>query len=156
MSVLADQSNPSSRHRFDHPFDFNQLPSEVIRTPGPSESLLSTRRAWWRHRERKQRRGKRGGLRAKLRLNPHRPALPSVFLGNVRSLLGRLEEFKISTLTQRRIMDYHLMFFTGGPDIVQSCPFCRSYGQGPQWRKLHLCKQSVVHGLCCHGNLLLC
>ncbi|KAI4899536.1 hypothetical protein NFI96_002056 [Prochilodus magdalenae] len=39
---------------FDHPFDFNQLPPEVIQTPGPSESLVLTGRA--RRHERKQRR----------------------------------------------------------------------------------------------------
>ncbi|KAI4877181.1 hypothetical protein NFI96_007309, partial [Prochilodus magdalenae] len=97
---------------FDHPFDFNQLPPEMIRTPGPSESLVPTGRARRRRRERKQRRGKRGGLRAKLMLNPHRTVLPSVFLANVRSLAGKLDELKIWTLTQRRHMDCNLMFFT--------------------------------------------
>ncbi|KAI4904358.1 hypothetical protein NFI96_007146 [Prochilodus magdalenae] len=101
---------------FDHPFDFNQLPPEMIRTPGPSESLVPTGRARRRRRERKQRRGKRGGkrggLRAKPMLNPHRTVLPSVFLANVRSLPGKLDELKIWTLTQRRLMDCNLMFFT--------------------------------------------
>ncbi|KAI4873604.1 hypothetical protein NFI96_014385, partial [Prochilodus magdalenae] len=95
---------------FDHPLDFNQLLLEVIRTPGPSESLVPTVRA--RRRERKQRRGKCRDLRAKLMLSPHRTALPSVFLANVRSLPGKLDELKLWTLTQRRLMDCNLMFFT--------------------------------------------
>ncbi|KAI4894227.1 hypothetical protein NFI96_006080 [Prochilodus magdalenae] len=66
---------------FDHPFDFNQLPPEVIRTPGPSESLMPTGRVRHRRCERKQRRGK-------------------------------LDELKIWTLTQRRLIDCNLMFFT--------------------------------------------
>ncbi|KAL7860079.1 hypothetical protein SRHO_G00152260 [Serrasalmus rhombeus] len=99
---------------FTHQFDFNQLPPELIRTPGPSESLLPTgsaRRRRRQRRQRKQRRGKRGGLCAKLRLNPHRPALPSVFLANVCSLPGKLDELKIWTLTQRWLRDCNLMFF---------------------------------------------
>lgn len=50
-------------------------------------------------------------LRAKLRLNPHRPALPSIFLENVRSLTSKLDELKIWTISQRRLMDCNLMFF---------------------------------------------
>ncbi|KAL7878126.1 hypothetical protein SRHO_G00047690 [Serrasalmus rhombeus] len=42
---------------FTHQFDFNQLPPELIRTPGPSESLLPTGSARRRRRQRKQRRG---------------------------------------------------------------------------------------------------
>ncbi|KAI4879700.1 hypothetical protein NFI96_007534 [Prochilodus magdalenae] len=36
---------PYTNIGFDHPFDFNQLPPEMIWTPGPSESLLPTGRA---------------------------------------------------------------------------------------------------------------
>ncbi|KAL6491530.1 hypothetical protein MHYP_G00018750 [Metynnis hypsauchen] len=41
---------------FTHQFDFNQLPPELIRTPGPSESPLPTGSARRRRRQRKQRR----------------------------------------------------------------------------------------------------
>ncbi|KAL6459659.1 hypothetical protein MHYP_G00314180 [Metynnis hypsauchen] len=44
---------------FTHQFDFNQLPPEVIRTTGPSESPLPTGSARRRRRQRKQRRGER-------------------------------------------------------------------------------------------------
>lgn len=97
---------------FGHPFDFNQLSPEVIWTSGPSESLLLTRRSQHRCRDRKQWRGKIGGLRAKLRLNPHRMALHSIFLANVCSLPGKLDELKIWVLTQKGLMDCNLMFFT--------------------------------------------
>ncbi|KAI4877588.1 hypothetical protein NFI96_003848 [Prochilodus magdalenae] len=86
---------------FDHPFYFNRLPPEMICTPGPSESLVPTGIALAPRRERKQRRGKHGGL-----------LLPSVFLANVRSLPGKLNELKIWTLTQRRLMVCNLLFFT--------------------------------------------
>ncbi|XP_037400800.1 uncharacterized protein LOC119265147 [Pygocentrus nattereri] len=110
--TLLDINIHGTNIGFTHQFHFNQLPPELIRTPGPSESLLPTASARRRRRQRKQRRGKRGGLRAKLRLNPHRPALPSVFLANVRSLPGKLDELKIWTLTQRWLRDCNLMFFT--------------------------------------------
>ncbi len=48
----------------------------------------ATRTRWRRKRcERGQKRGKRGGIRARLRANPTRPALPTLMLSsNVRSL----------------------------------------------------------------------
>ncbi|KAI4876769.1 hypothetical protein NFI96_001755 [Prochilodus magdalenae] len=110
--LVRTSATPDKRFWIFHPFDFNQLPPEMIRTPGPSESLVPTGGAWRRRRKQKQRRGKRGGLRAKLMLNPHRTVLPSIFLANVRSLPGKLDELKIWTLTQRRLMDCNLMFFT--------------------------------------------
>ncbi len=62
-----------------------RLIPEISRTPEATHSTRpggSVRR--WR-RDRKQRRGKCGGLRAKLKLTPHRLSLPSIFLANVQS-----------------------------------------------------------------------
>ena len=42
----------------------------------------------------KQRRGKYGGLRPKLRLNPQQPALPGIFLASVQSVADKLDELK--------------------------------------------------------------
>ncbi len=51
-------------------------------------SLTDAIRARRRHKrcERGQKHGKRGGIRARLRANPTRPALPTLMLSNVRSL----------------------------------------------------------------------
>ena len=96
----------------DHPFNFEQLPPELIQSLRPDGQFLPTGKARGRRRDRRQRRGKRGGVRTKLRLNPHRTALPSIFLTNVRSLFNKLNELKIWTLTQKSLMDCNVMFFT--------------------------------------------
>lgn len=57
--------------------------SEEQRTLNKTSVLLKWRRRW---RHRKQKRGKWGGLRAKLKANPHKPAIPCLFLANSWSL----------------------------------------------------------------------
>ncbi len=72
-----------------------RLIPEISRTPEATHSTRpggSVRR--WR-RDRKQRRGKCGGLRAKLKLTPHRLSLPSIFLANVRSLVNKMDEIRL-------------------------------------------------------------
>ncbi len=50
----------------------------------PTDATRTKRRRRWC--ERGQKRGKRGGIRARLRANPTSPAIPSLKLSNVRSL----------------------------------------------------------------------
>ncbi|KAL6482099.1 hypothetical protein MHYP_G00101790 [Metynnis hypsauchen] len=54
--TLLDINIHGTNIGFTHQFDFNQLPPELIRTPGPSESLLPTGSARRRRCQRKQRR----------------------------------------------------------------------------------------------------
>ena len=63
-------------------------------------------------RRRSQRWGKSGGLRVKLRINSHRSALPSIFLANMRSLVNKLDELKIWTLTQKGLWNAVSCFFS--------------------------------------------
>ncbi|KAI3370506.1 hypothetical protein L3Q82_025266 [Scortum barcoo] len=49
----------------------------------------------------KQKRGKRGGLRARLQANPYRPALPSLFLTNARSLVNKMDEMKLRIVSAK-------------------------------------------------------
>ncbi len=57
-------------------------------TPSPTPTTASRpQRRRYKWRERKQKRGKRGGIRARLAANPHKPAIPTIVLANVRSLL---------------------------------------------------------------------
>ncbi|KAL0177325.1 hypothetical protein M9458_026219, partial [Cirrhinus mrigala] len=65
-----------------------------------------------RHRDRKQRRGKRGGLRAKLKLTPHRLSLPSIFLANVRSLVNKMDEIRLRINHSKRLWNCNVMIFT--------------------------------------------
>lgn len=56
-------------------------------------TLAATRKRRKRKRcERKQRRGKRAGIHARIKANPSRPAAPSLLLSDVRSLDNKLDE----------------------------------------------------------------
>jgi len=63
-------------------------------------------------RQRKQKRGRQGGLRAKLRANPHRPSLPSIFLANVRSLTNKIDYLRLRIINHKWIKDCNVMIFT--------------------------------------------
>ncbi len=61
-------------------------------TPSPTPTTASRpQRRRYKRRERKQKRGKRGGIRARLAANPHKPAIPTIELANVRSLDNKLD-----------------------------------------------------------------
>lgn len=87
------------------------LPPELFRSLDSSESARLTGSARRRRCERKQRRGKRSGLRARLKLNPHRQSLPSIFLANVRSLANKVDELRLR-ITQQKFMNCNVMVFT--------------------------------------------
>ncbi len=66
-----------------------------------------------RHRkrcERGRKRGKHGGIRARLRANPTRPALPTLMLSNVRSLENKLDLIQLSRSTQHEARDCCVCF----------------------------------------------
>ncbi len=62
--------------------------------------------------ERGRKRGKRGGIRARLRANPTRPALPTLMLSNVRSLENKLDLIQLSRSTQQEARDCCVFVFT--------------------------------------------
>ncbi len=69
---------------------------------------IATRTKRRRHRcERGQKRGKHGGIRARLRANPTRPAIPSLMLSNFRSDL-----IQLSRSTQHETRDCCVFVFT--------------------------------------------
>ncbi|KAL1253513.1 hypothetical protein QQF64_018206 [Cirrhinus molitorella] len=68
-----------------------RLAPEIARTTEAMHPIRPGGSARRRRRDRKQRRGKRGGLRAKLKLTPHRLSLPSIFLANVSCISWNLE-----------------------------------------------------------------
>lgn len=95
----------------DTTLDLHLLPPELLRSPGSSEPVNPTGSARRRRCKHKQRRGKRSSLRAKLKLNPHHPALPSIFLANVRSLANKIDELRLR-ITQRMFIDCNIIVFT--------------------------------------------
>ncbi len=62
--------------------------------------------------ERGRKCGKRGGIRARLRANPTRPALPTLMLSNVRSLENKLDLIQLSRSTQHEARDCCVFVFT--------------------------------------------
>ena len=75
------------------------IPPELLRTPEPTTipPLLPRRRM----RHRKQKRGKRAGVRARLQADHHRPALPSLFLTNARSLANKINKVRLRIVSRR-------------------------------------------------------
>lgn len=60
----------------------------------------------------KQRRGKRGGLHARLKARTSRPPLPSVLLAKVRSLENKMDELRTRIISQREIRDCCALILT--------------------------------------------
>ncbi|KAI3375181.1 hypothetical protein L3Q82_021080 [Scortum barcoo] len=91
----------------------NPVPGLSVKQPSSHPRAQNTRRyagypadrptgsARRRRRDRKQRRGKCGGLRAKLKLTPHRLSLTSIFLTNVRSLANKMDELRLQDHSQQ-------------------------------------------------------
>ncbi|KAK0136911.1 hypothetical protein N1851_026933 [Merluccius polli] len=71
-------------------------------TPTPTTAAHPQRK---RRRQcaRRQKRGKRGGIQARLAANPYTPALPSIVLANVRSLDNKLDELHLLRSSQRTV-----------------------------------------------------
>lgn len=61
---------------------------------------------------RPRKRGKRGGVRLRLRNRGDRPPLPSVILSNVRSLKNKIEELRVITRTWHEYRESCFMVFT--------------------------------------------
>ncbi len=75
-------------------------------TPSPTHTTASRpQRRRYKRCERKQKRGKRGGIRARLVANPHKPAIPTILLANVRSLDNKLDYIRLLRSTQRTVRD---------------------------------------------------
>ena len=61
---------------------------------------------------RKRKRGKKGGVRARLRKRKFRPALPSIVTGNCRSLRNKLDELKACVNYRYEYRDSCMMCFS--------------------------------------------
>ncbi|KAK2918358.1 hypothetical protein Q8A73_002729 [Channa argus] len=86
---------------------------EYHEAPGSSE-LADPRKAL---RRRRRKRGKRGGLHARVKARASRPPLPSLLLANVRSLENKLRtdfhrDLALKTKSQRTPFSYRLTLFT--------------------------------------------
>ncbi|KAM8822285.1 uncharacterized protein ACB058_021512 [Synchiropus picturatus] len=98
------------------PSDLSSTVSEVLRGYGLLQRPhLAQHRSttsfpvthWKRHGRnvRKQKRGKRGGHRARLAASPLRPAIPTITMANVRSLANKLDDIRLLRNTFRSVRD---------------------------------------------------
>uniref|UniRef100_A0A8C1LL36 Reverse transcriptase domain-containing protein n=1 Tax=Cyprinus carpio TaxID=7962 RepID=A0A8C1LL36_CYPCA len=87
----------------------------LLRRPTSSPTPTAASRPQQRchkRRERKQKRGKRGGIRARLTANPHKPSIPTIVLANVRSLGNKLDFIRLLRSTQRTVRVCCVFVFT--------------------------------------------
>ena len=71
----------------------NNIPVDIARQAGSTWILPGKRR-------RRKRRGDRGGPLNRLKRDPYRPAIPSLFLANVRSLANKMDEMRLRVATK--------------------------------------------------------
>ena len=67
---------------------------QSVITPDPTAAKAPIKR----HRKRcarRQKRGKRGGIRARLATSPTRPAIPSIIMANVQSLENKMDHISV-------------------------------------------------------------
>jgi len=72
----------------------HNIPPEMARPPGAPWIVVGPGGHRRRRRERKQKRRCQVGLLARLRKQPYRPLLPSIFLTNARSLVNEMDELQ--------------------------------------------------------------
>lgn len=77
----------------------HNIPEEIARLPGSPWMVSPPGKRRRRRTERKQKRGCRSGSDARLRKQPHRPALPSLFLTNDRSITHKMDELELQMVT---------------------------------------------------------
>ncbi len=68
----------------------------------------------WRRRRRewKQKRGCRAGFRARLKKNPHKPLLPSIYMTNARSVTHKMDELELLTASDHFFRTCCIMIIT--------------------------------------------
>ncbi len=109
--------------------------------------------------DRKQKRGCRGGLVAKLKANPFKWPLPSILLANVRSLENKLDYLNLDLSTKPEIRDCCVLIFTetwlnsSVPDVAISLEGLTTLRAD---RSCALTDKSRAGGVCVYTNNSWC
>lgn len=88
------------------------IPEEIARTPGSPWIVVGPSKRRRRRRHRKQKRGRRSGLLARLRQQPHKPPLPSIILTNARSITNKMDELRLQVAANKFIADSCILLIT--------------------------------------------
>ena len=91
---------------------FHDIPVDIARSPDSSWITIPAERQRRRRRERRQKRCCRAGVLVRLRRQPHKPPLPSVFLTNARSLANKMDELNLQIATNNRVKDSCILLIT--------------------------------------------
>lgn len=102
LLIMAYTCSPDKNY-----WDF--IPPEIRRSPGSGESIISSLRRHRLRRHRKHKRSKRG-LMAKLKASPHKPAIPSLFPANVRSVNIKMDALRLRSAVHS--LDYCALMLT--------------------------------------------
>ncbi|KAK0150001.1 hypothetical protein N1851_009235 [Merluccius polli] len=89
----------------------NNIPTDIARPPSSPWIVVGSVKQRRRRRERKQKRGCRAGLLARLRKQPNKPPLTSIFLANARSFVNKMDEMDLQ-LAKNFMRDCSVMVIT--------------------------------------------
>ena len=84
---------------------------QSVITPDPTATTAPIKRRRKRC-ARRQKRGKRGGIRARLAASPTRPAIPSIIMANVRSLDNKMDHIRLLRSANRTVSNCCVLVFT--------------------------------------------
>lgn len=88
-------------------------PSETAGSPAPTNrNWKQLKRQWRPSTGRRIRRGCRAGITHRLKRNPHKTALPSILLSNVRSLENKMDYLKLDLTTHRNVRECNAIILT--------------------------------------------
>ena len=90
----------------------HNIPDEVTRSPESPWIVVGPGRRHRRRRERKQKRGCRSGLLLRLRNQPHKPPLPSMYLTNARSIVHKTDGLVLQLAGNTYVCDCCLLVIT--------------------------------------------
>ncbi|KAK7901608.1 hypothetical protein WMY93_018377 [Mugilogobius chulae] len=85
------------------------IPPEIVKPPSGTPAAADRRR---KRCERRQKRGKRGGVWARLKASPFKPPLPTIFLSNARSIRHKLDEIRLQIATRRTLNHCSCLIFS--------------------------------------------
>ncbi len=89
-------------------------PLEILRSTEADKGRLNNTRRRRKHR------GKRAGIRYRLRNRAHSPPLPSILLANVQSLDNKMDDLRARISFQRDIRDCNIICLTENGSLPRS------------------------------------
>lgn len=90
----------------------HNIPDEITRPAGSPWIVIGSGKRRRRRRERTQKRGCRAALLAKLRKQPLKPPLPSLYLTNARSMVHKMDDLEIQLAGNRYVRNCCVFIIT--------------------------------------------